>query len=172
MALFDIALALVLKHEGGFANVAADRGGATNFGISTPTYSRYLGRPATVADIKAMPMKAVETIYRQDYWLKVRGDDINQQATASYLMDMAVLMGPASAIRLMQTAVGGLTADGIIGPKSIARLNAIDPVVFALVFSKACVSAFVAITTANPTQLVFLPGWVKRAHEMTDIRVA
>ena len=34
MSAFELAIPIVLKHEGGFADNPADPGGATNFGIS------------------------------------------------------------------------------------------------------------------------------------------
>jgi len=170
VADFKAALAYVLENEGNFVANPSDRGGPTNYGISTPTLTKYLGRAATVDDIKNISMATVESIYRQSYWNAIKGDAIKEQSTATYLFDMAVLMGPPSAARLAQAALG-LKADGIIGPLSLAKFNATAPSVFALVFSKACIRALVAIAVANPSQLVFLSNWVRRADEMTDIPV-
>jgi len=121
--------------------------------------------------VKNITQDTVKTIYRLSYWNVIKGDAIAEQSIASFLMDMAVLMGPASAVRLAQTALG-LKSDGIIGPLSLAKLNGTDPCVFALVFSKACIRAFINIAVNNPSQLQFLQGWVRRADEMTDLKVA
>lgn len=171
MANFDVALAYVLEQEGGFVNNPSDKGLATNYGISSPTLSKWLGRAVAVDDVKNISMQTVKAIYRKNYWDVIKGDALTQQSSATFLMDMAVLMGPSSAARLAQTSLN-LKADGLIGPVSIAKLNITAPSVFALVFSKLCVKAFVSIVVANPSQLVFLPNWVGRAHEMTDIGIA
>lgn len=168
MADFNAALAYILENEGGFVNNPADRGGPTNYGISTPTLTKYLNRKTTVDDVKNISMGTVAAIYRQSYWNAIKGDSIKEQSTATYLLDMAVLMGAVSAAKLAQASLG-LKADGVIGPLSLAKLNATAPAVFALVFSKACVRALVNIVVANPTQLEFLSNWVRRADEMTDI---
>lgn len=171
MANFDTAMTYVLENEGGFANNPADRGGPTNFGISTATYSKVLGRPATVDDIKNIAPKTVKDIYQQLYWNLIKADAIKDQSMATYLMDMAVLMGPVSAAKLAQASLN-IKADGIIGPVSLGKMNTTSPAVFALVFSKACIRALVQIVVRNPTQLVFLDQWVNRADDMTNIQVA
>ena len=49
----DDIITTVLKYEGGFVNDLADRGGATNWGITQATLTAWRKRPATVADVKA-----------------------------------------------------------------------------------------------------------------------
>lgn len=166
MASFDIAIALVLRHEGGFADHPADKGSATNFGISTPIYSKWLGRPATPLEVKNMTLNTAKIIYRAWYWNAIQGDTIKDQDVASAFMDMAVLRGVAAASKTMQKALG-LAQDGIIGPKSMAAINAVHPPILLLAFMRECTKALVNIAVMNPTQLVFVNNWVARAHEIT-----
>lgn len=168
MAIFEIALAYVLANEGGFVNNPLDSGGPTNQGITQKTLSAHLGRPASIEDVQNISKETVAAIYRKGYWAVIKGDSIKSQSTATFLMDMAVLMGPAQATKIAQAAVGA-TPDGILGPKTLTALNAVASGPFALRFSKGCVRLFVNITVAKPSQLAFLPGWVSRADEMTSV---
>lgn len=166
MALFELALAVVLHHEGGFANDPDDAGGATMQGITQGTLGTYLGRPASIDEVKHISAETVAGIYRKMYWGVIRGDSITSQDIATDLLDMAVLMGPAQAIKLAQSAVGAST-DGMMGPKTLAALNATPQPTFSNRFYRACVQTFVAITVRKPSQLKFLPGWITRVDTLT-----
>jgi lysozyme family protein len=48
MALFEIAFAMVLEHEGGYVNDPYDPGGETIYGISRASSSRRLGQRQAV----------------------------------------------------------------------------------------------------------------------------
>ncbi len=54
MADFDIAYRLTMKHEGGYANNKADRGGETYRGIARKFWSGWIGWPL-VDDAKKQP---------------------------------------------------------------------------------------------------------------------
>lgn len=168
MASFDTAVNLVLKHEGGFVDNPLDPGGPTNMGVTQNVYSAWLGRPATAADVKAMPVSDAKAIYAQRYWKLVGGDNIIDQDLANWVFDMSVLRGVQAASKAVQTVLG-VVVDGAIGPKTIAALNAYDADAFLLRFYKLCVTAFVGIVSQKTNQLVFLPQWLKRAGEMLDV---
>ena len=161
MADFEIAVAIVLEHEGAFANNKNDNGGPTNWGISTPVYSAFLGRPATLADVQAMPIEVARKIYKRNYWNVTKAEAILSQDVANLFMDMSVLRGVVAASKSMQTALG-LKSDGIIGNVSLAAINAQSPAALMLDFQRECVLAFCRIAKANPTQLEFLSNWCGR----------
>lgn len=73
---FAACLRLTLAYEGGWSDNPADPGGATMKGITLATYSAWLGKDATKAELKAIPQAHIEAIYRHEYWDKVRGDDL------------------------------------------------------------------------------------------------
>lgn len=84
---FDIAVELVLKHEGGYTpGLAGDPGGETNFGISKRAYPG--------VDIKNLSLEGAKEIYRRDYW---RFDEVVDQALANCALDCAVNQGPGVA---------------------------------------------------------------------------
>lgn len=122
---FLTSLALVLHHEGGWSDHAADPGGATMQGITLATYSSWLGRQATKAELRAIPYDHVHTIYRTRYWDTVRGDDLPAGADLA-VFDMSVNSGPPRAARMLQRAVGA-KPDGVIGPQTLALARAWNP---------------------------------------------
>ena len=170
MANFDPAVAMVLRHEGGYvapSPIYPDPGGPTNMGVTQNVYSTYLGRPATAADVQAMPLSDAKAIYRANYWNLVRADSIADQNVANWVLDMSVLRGVQAASKAVQTVLG-VVVDGAIGPKTIASLNAYGADAFLLKFYKLCVAAFVGIVQQKPTQIVFLPQWTTRSGEILD----
>jgi lysozyme family protein len=120
-ARFRACLAVVLKHEGGWVMHPADPGGMTMLGITQRTLSEWLGRPATEKEIRALTPEAVAPIYRKRYWQAIRGDDLPPGLDLA-VFDLAVNSGPGRAAKMLQ-AVLGVDPDGVIGPKTLRRLD-------------------------------------------------
>ncbi len=122
---FDRALALVLDLEGGFVADPRDPGGATKYGITRATLARARGRPASVADVKALTRQEAGAIYRRSYWAQVGGDALPPGLDLA-IFDFGVNSGPARAIKALQSALG-VAADGRLGPATRAAIAACDP---------------------------------------------
>lgn len=165
MADFDTAVTLVLKNEGGYVNDPDDT--PTNYGITLAVYAKYMGKATTASDVQAMPRDVAVKIYRQSYWGAIRGDEIKSQLLANAFMDMAVLRGVSAASITMQTIVG-VTADGNVGPKTVAAINGFAPNAVLARFVNECIKRFVAIAQANPVKLKFLMNWVTRAMRLNS----
>lgn len=118
---FNAALAFVLAHEGGFSDHPNDPGGATNKGVTLATFSRFLGREATVAELKRISDARVSEIYRAGYWVKAACDRW-PPAAALLVFDAAVNQGPRAAIEFLQRAVK-VKADGVVGPLTRAAVE-------------------------------------------------
>src|SRR6266850_3353936 len=133
MADFDTFLPTLLKFEGGFVNDPADPGGATNKGITLQTFrgcaQNLLGLEPTLDNLKSLTDAQAGAIYRDLYWNKTRGDDIDSQTLANIVCDFYVNAG-ANATKLLQTVLSGmgqaLNVDGAIGPASVQALQAVD----------------------------------------------
>lgn len=124
-ANFQTALALVLKHEGGYVNHPSDPGGHTNKGVTLANYRRYVKPGGTVADLKAISDQEVATVYRRFYWDAVKGDDL--PAGVDYaVFDFAVNSGPRRSAEFLQRTLGA-AQDGKIGPKTLAAARAAKP---------------------------------------------
>ena len=128
MDVFARVFAVVVGEEGGYSagrddpgNWTGGRVGAgvlrgTKFGISAAAY------PAL--DIAALTVEQAQAIYRRDYWDRVAGDDL-PPPVALLTFDAAVNQGAERAARWLQLAAG-VTADGIIGPETLAAVHASD----------------------------------------------
>jgi hypothetical protein len=172
MAIFEIALAYVLVNEGStFTNDPSDAGGATKFGVTQGTLTSYLGRKATIADVQGLTQATVSDIYRKLYWTPVQGDSITAQAVATVVLDLAVLCGPATAVRMVQAAVA-VTQDGRMGPMTLAAINKADPKSVVQSMSLAACGYFCNIVVRDTAQQKWLAGWQYRAHKMTRLLLA
>ena len=124
----------VLQKEGGFVNHPDDRGGPTNFGITLKTYQKYK-KGATIEDLKSMLKLEAYTIYEVEYYRNTHIDKLTPISSliSSEVMDTAVNMGPAVAIRFLQRCLNAFNnkqefyrdvpVDGIIGRATIDALN-------------------------------------------------
>lgn len=118
---FDAAFDALLVHEGGYSDHAADPGGKTRFGV-TEAVAREVGYKG---DMRELPLDLAKRIYLERYWKPVRADEL-PAAVRYAVFDAAVNSGPGQAIKWLQRALG-VTADGVIGPKTIAAANAGNP---------------------------------------------
>jgi len=122
---WDNCFSMVLKHEGGFVNHPKDPGGMTNLGVTRTNWELYLGRKVTEDEMRALTPDIVKPFYKKNYWDKIKGDDLPSGVDyAAY--DLAVNSGTGRAAKYLQQ-IAGVTADGVIGPKSLEAIKACDP---------------------------------------------
>jgi lysozyme family protein len=165
---FIHALTETLKHEGGYSNHPADKGGATNFGI-TERVARSHGYQG---DMKDIPIDTVRNIYRTSYWDKLKLDAVDEVSVelAHRIFDIAVNAGDGRAGRFLQTAInlcmkeGSIGVDGVVGNGTLSTLRKMkSEAPFILATVKALhAKHYIDICVANPTQKVFLRGWLRR----------
>ncbi|MBU6167322.1 MAG: hypothetical protein KGQ52_14510 [Alphaproteobacteria bacterium] len=186
---FSICLERVFAHEGGFNNLKADRGGATNFGISlrflqgeaamNPAVRRLLadqglGGPVTAQTIRAISADTAASLYLWCFWVPCRCDEL-PAGVDGMLFDQAVNAGRTNGARLLQRAVNfaghhpHLAEDGQIGPRTIAAAQAVRFVDLRAAFREVAVQRYRAIVEANPSQQKFLRGWLARAAALGDV---
>jgi len=163
LADFDKAFEFLIKHEGGYVSDPDDPGGETKYGISKRSYPNL--------DIKNLTLEQAKEIYRRDWWDKMGLDEVEDQAVATKLFDIAVNVGLRRAVRLMQMAInragGTLKVDGVIGPKTRAAINNHPNKRHVLAeFMLMCVRYYCSIARGSKTK--FLAGWLKRALDMPE----
>ena len=83
---FQRAMKRTRVNEGGYVNHPNDRGGATNYGISSRIYPN--------EDIKNMTRERADAIYYRDYWLKPKIDQLPDEF-AEIVFDDGVVQGAA-----------------------------------------------------------------------------
>jgi len=157
---FQAALQIILGYEGGYSDDPADPGGSTQCGVTLNTFSNYLGRQATVAELKAITPQQVAAIYRAGYW----GATCDALPSGVDLMffDAAVNNGPGKAAKLLQGAVG-VTQDGMVGHFTLDAANASPPLDTIRKMSNAR-DTFYRSLPAFPT---FGKGWTNRLNSVT-----
>ena len=171
MADVNKLVPFILKWEGGFVDDPSDLGGATNKGVTISTwkqvgYDKNGDGDIDVQDLKLLTEQDVkERVLKPHYWNRWRADEIKNQAIANILVDWVWASG-AYGIKIPQQILG-VTIDGIVGPKTIAAVNAYDP---KTLFDKIMIEriAFIdRICTSRPANKKFKKGWLNRLSAIT-----
>lgn len=118
---FEHCLEMLLEHEGGFVNHPKDPGGMTNLGVTKKVYEDFTGRKVTENQMRDLTRDDVAPIYKAKYWNKVSGDEL-PSGIDWCVFDWAVNSGPSRSAKALQHCVGA-TADGAIGPRTIAQVR-------------------------------------------------
>ena len=162
MADFTDAFNRVLVAEGGLVltNDPDDRGGMTYAGIARKAWPKWEGW-YHIDKGDPVPARLVTDFYRNNFWIPVHGDEINNQRIATSLFSFAVNAGVPTAVRRAQEAAC-VTADGVIGRLTIFALNSVDPDLFLARFALAKLAKYRDICTKDRTQMKFLLGWINR----------
>lgn len=164
MANAEKAMPIILKWEGGYSDHPNDSGGCTMRGITIGTFRRYYGKDKTCDDLRRISDDQWLHIFKSGYWDKMKCDFIENQSLANLVIDMGWGSGTVTAIKKIQKCLG-TTADGIVGPKTLALLNAPDR---EATFNKLWEMRrlwFNNIVKNNPSQKVFLNGWLRRLND-------
>ena len=172
----------LISREGGYVNNPNDRGGATKYGI-TEAVARSHGYKGNMKDL---PMDLAKDIYRKQYWIQPRFDQINtiNPVVAEELLDTGVNCGVAFAKPTLQRSLnllnnqgkGGwpdMAVDGIYGP---ATLNALKTYlskrgkegerVLLRTLNILQGERYISICERNPSQEQFFYGWIANRVEI------
>ncbi len=165
----------VIRREGGYVNHPADKGGPTKYGITQQTLTARREKPATAEDVQAMKEEEAREIYRAFYFLRPKLNRL-PAIIQPQMFDIAVNSGPKQAVRLLQRVLnrmgfGPLVEDGIIGPQTCRSAEAAAEILEtdlnnALVEERC--DFYHALVALNPSQKVFLKGWLRRAEEFRE----
>jgi len=153
---FQACLPIILKSEGGFVDDPEDPGGATNLGVSLKTLSSWLGRRATVAEVRALKPADVAPIYEARYYNAAYANDC-PAGVDLIVFDEAVNQGVGRAVKSLQRCAG-VAADGAFGPKTKAAVDAMAP---AELIDRIAADRE-ALYRALPTFGHFGEGWLAR----------
>lgn len=139
MAQFILFIPILQKIEGGYQNLSGDKGNynslnqrvGTNFGISARFYEGIIGRPPTVADMKAITKSRAQQLYKIHFWDDVQGDILKNQSIANLIADHAVNSGesPIGTIvqRILRNDFGkDIKIDGDIGSVTARAINSVN----------------------------------------------
>jgi lysozyme family protein len=158
---FEVCLARVLKHEGGYVDNPEDPGGATNQGITQATYDTWrVTQGLPVRPVAELTPAERDGIYRLRYWDAVRASDLPVGVDYA-VFDYAVHSGPARAAKALQAAVYA-QQDGKVGPRTLEAVGKYNPA--AIVTS--IMQERLAFLRRLPHWPTFGKGWTRRIREM------
>lgn len=193
MANFDTAYILERKHEGYYSNETADKGGETYAGIARnihPTWSgweivdkykqsvnRPLKRNEIIRDLRLEPL--VREFYLK-IWTSKNFGKIKDQNTANILYDWFINSG-SSAINTKSTNTKGLKEilmqdfnkplqlNSVLDIDTINVINSVDNVRLYNTIKKERINFYQNLVKVNPSQSVFLKGWLNRINSFKDL---
>jgi lysozyme family protein len=183
----------ILKNEGGYVNDPADAGGQTNKGVTLATwrqvgYDKDGDGDIDVDDLRLLSDGDVlNRVLKPHYWDRWNADQIKSQKIANILVDWVWASG-AHGIKIPQRILG-VTADGIVGPETLAALNDAGPdTLFTSIFNARIdfihqivdksIAAYEAKIKRKATEKELLKytnkrfrrGWLNRLEELKSLK--
>lgn len=122
---FSLVQPFIEKWEGGYVNNPHDKGGPTNMGITLATLTAWRGQAVSAGDVQALTRAEARQIFKARYFDPIRAGEL-PPAACLMVYNIAVLSGPAKAVRFLQQALGriGLSVevDDDIGPETLGAV--------------------------------------------------
>lgn len=160
MANFDIYAPRLKRWEGWkYADDPDDYGGATKAGVTLATFRSVFGAEKTKADLRNMTEGQWRTIMKGLFWDRCKADKIQNQSVAEIFVDWCINSGVGK-IKMAQQLLD-VAADGVVGPATLAAINANGQRFHRLVkLTRA--KRFISQIEANPRQMKYFDGWMAR----------
>lgn len=140
----------------GYVNDPLDRGGETKFGVAKNANMDL--------NITGLTWSQAKAVYFARYWVAGKCDQLPSRLAVLHF-DGCVNHGVIRANKFLQTALG-VTADGIIGPVTIAKAKAANEMEILGSICNQREQFYRSIVKSNPPQAKYLTGWLRRISEM------
>ncbi|AYY96941.1 hypothetical protein EGY19_05420 [Burkholderia multivorans] len=150
MTSFDNAFDALIGNEGGYSNNPKDPGGETMWGV-TARVARAAGYTGAMRDL---PRDTAKAIAKRLYWDPLHLDQFDPRV-AFQIFDANYNGGHP--VIWMQGAAGA-DVDGVLGPKTIAAVQATEPLRFILRWNALRLTYFTSLST----WATFGKGWTRR----------
>lgn len=165
MARINNLARFILSWEGGYVNDPADRGGATNKGVTLSTwktqgYDKNHDGKIDVADLKIITDNDAMAIMKRNYWDRWQADLIKSEPIACMLVDWVWGSG-VWGIKIPQDMLG-VKADGVVGTRTLQALGRQDPKQFFDRLKARREQYLLDIVKSRPANRKFLKGWQNR----------
>ena len=162
-ALFQRAIAVVLRNEGGDALTSDASGGLTKYG-----WALLKNPDLTADDVRNMTEAQAIDRYRNRFWAPFHWWEL-PDSIAVKCFDMAVNLGPSPSVRCLQRALWAagkhLKEDGLLGTLTVTAVGDVQaPVLLAALRSEAA-AHYRIIAATQPTLSGALTGWLNRAYQ-------
>lgn len=153
-----------IAREGSFVLHPEDPGGATKYGITRRTLGWWLGRTASVEDVRGLKYATAYAIYHARYMRKPGFDLIQNAWLRELVFDAGVLNGTWRATRWLQDS-SGAAVDGIIGPKTLAAVNSGNPHQIGQIIIVCWLRRNTMRVQEGKSSPAFVGGWAYRATQ-------
>ena len=142
----------------GYVNIPQDRGGVTKYGIAQNANPN--------VDVRSLTLNDAMRIYEKKYWFGGKCNILEYPLSIIHF-DGCVNHGPGRATKFLQRAVG-VEEDGVIGKMTLAKIDkqGISNVIQRI--SEIRSKFYYSLVERDPSQHIFLKGWMRRIHEVTD----
>ena len=152
-----------------YTNNKKDKGGPTKYGITLATwrkvgYDKNGDGVLNEEDVKLLTKDDFHRVFKQNFWNACKADKIQDQSVANMLVDFAYNSGVKRAATYLQLTLG-ITADGIIGNKTLFAINKSNGKRLFERFKKTREDYLKSI--AKGTQKTHLNGWLRRVSYIT-----
>jgi len=180
MADITQAVEFVLHQEdarlsGAITTLPGDRGGPTRFGLASRFHPDLVKQGYFSLNEDGSPeiphddaLAIAEAVYAEQYGTCLQIDQIASQDIADRLLSFAINEGPHEAVTLAQRACADCghptTVDGLMGPNTVAALNACDPDQWRQANAARQAQFYRNLVAARPAMLPELAGLLNRAN--------
>ncbi len=172
---------IILQHEGGFVDHPADKGGATNKGITFATWKQYAKEDVnvepTLDNLKTITDEQATTIYRKRYWEPKGFCKVEDERVGLMVYDWTITSGGAGkqVQRLLKNEFEqDIKDDGTIGSKTIEAINNVhdqDKLLTRLAEIRKQYYTDLTFTDGKKNaQDVFLKGWLNRVDDCLNFK--
>ena len=138
-----------------------DRGGPTKGGITLRTLEAWRHRRCTRKELQRLQKKEAVSILKRRYAETNGIQRLEGHILQAQVVDSAVLSGPVLAVKELQRVLG-VTDDGICGKKTMAAIHELNQAEISNDLAIARSLRMARIALDDPTQQVFLIGWLTR----------
>ena len=172
----------LLDREGPGREHLNDLGGPTRYGMTLATYRSITKRPdATEEELRGLSRESIGELYWR-HWVRhprLMLDEMPSMHLAEVVLDSAVLFGRARAARWLQIAINehliepgrSIKVDGWLGARTcdaVTRTFGFDRLAAHMLRSR--IERHAERVRADPSQAVFIVGWVRRAFDVCEPR--
>jgi len=167
MAKLELFVPKILALEGGFVNDPADRGGATNRGVTLSTWKKAGHDKDGDGDIDAEDIRLLSredaiVVLKLNYWDRWKAGQIGNQSIAEILVDWLWASGKWGIVipqRLLK-----VDDDGIVGPATLYAVNAANQRGLHAAIFHARKVFIEELVRNHPEHSKFFNGWMNRLN--------